>query len=200
MGTIWTAEDRLELLEHMNTINDWVLVRMTRRDEMDNGIVLIDHWRDRTDLFEIVDIGEKCKLFKPSHSQFWSLNDHGATVWCPEMPSDNQWLDEQYWWFREHDILPVIFEDDNILPLGDFLMFEIEQEREEHKGIIDIPEYHQLVSTWGVVTSVGGDVRDVSVSDRIMVEADTPVYRVQGKLIGVAQESDVICKVEKTVT
>lgn len=144
-------------MDELTPIGDKVLIRKCAVGEQgddgefrDGGIILPDTVWDSTNWVEVISVGPRCKLY---------TKNVGATTWCPESPESltNAGLEESYWWVREKDLVPLLFDDNTIQPLKGMVVLEVEARDD---GLY-IPEKNKLKAEHAKVVAIGEGVYDL---------------------------------------
>jgi len=148
-------------------VGKWVLIRKTARGEqidgeyVDRGVVLPDIVWDNTNFVEIVDVGPECKLY--------TRDMVGAITWCPESPNslNAAGCPSAFFWVKEEDLIPLLFDNNTITPIQDMVVAEIEESLES--GGIHIATRRDLYETWGRVVAVGPKVVDLRIGHEVLI-------------------------------
>jgi len=199
MGTDYEILDRIMNDGRMNS--DWLLIRKCLEPPKD-GIELTDFGSDTTQFVELFDCGPGCRNFTREMTVFGRPEgSYGETTWCIEKHHDlfhlgDFWLenltrDRSFYVCREDCLTPVLFKDDFLTALGDYVVIE-KDPRDPIKGDIKLSDRLVRPSDYGVVVSAGPGVCDLKADDHVLVPRLALCIKIRDKEYIFLREREVL--------
>ena len=195
-------------------MSDRILVRKCGKgDALEDGARGVDigdgkslafptDYSEVTNFAELMSVGPNCKHFSADLAANTSEYE-GITVWIPELAPSQECLDAdekaEYWVYREEEIMPVCFDDNEIAPLGDMVLLELElnaaQKAAEQTGDVLISEHSVRRTGKGKIVGVG-DVppSECYVGDTIQIGtfANVMEFDYKAKTYGIIDRHDIV--------
>ena len=144
---------------------------------------------------EVVDCGDKCKMIKPEHCRVYRGEKMGITVACKPLSTGLEPIEDfsSYFFVHEDGIYPVVMEDDDALPLKDWVTVELKRDKEIEKTGILLNDNYECPQQYGKLTHIGPDVReDLPLGATVYILANQRVYQFGERWVSVLPLKNVL--------
>jgi co-chaperonin GroES (HSP10) len=146
---------------------------------------------------ELVDVGERCEIFKREHSRCWRNGKPGLIAMCPELPKQFEVAEEGYSFVDERSITPILFHPDGrIEPMRDIVLMDLH--RTKTSGDIDLDDSYERATPSGTVIAMGEKVNiGIQPGDKVLLaqtkkEFYIPILRQGDKWLSIVRQDRVI--------